>query len=470
MSDDIRTRVLYFFQCYNLTGSKLVVAVSGGPDSVCLLHLLSSLKDELKLTLHVAHLDHRLRGAESKADSEYVRAMAGQLGLPCTIGQADVKAFQKSNKMTLEEAAREVCYSFLADVCEKIGSYYIVTGHTQNDNVETILLHIVRGSGTRGLVGLKPMTPRIIKSRRFLIVRPMIDITREETVGYCQRLRLEPRLDASNLELSPMRNKIRLKLLPLLEGYNSNIAEALLRLSASAADELDYLDEQVANLWGSVAKREGDVITLDKEGLQNVHPALKRHLLRSCLEQLPGGLKDIESRHIENMLSLMGKPSGRRIDLLYGLVFMVGYDAYWLGKENDLPCLYPTLDREYPLIIPGVTKLPGWHVEAKIVQALDRDDNPLVAYMNADAVGQKLNVRTWKRGDRFQPLGLGAEKKLGEFMIDTRIPRLWRRNIPVVVSSSEIVWLAGYRLDERVKVTSKTRRVLRLEFKVRIGH
>lgn len=463
--DDIKLRVIRFFQNHKLSGSKLVVAVSGGPDSVCLLQLLSSLKDELKLTLHVAHLDHHLRGEESQADAEYVRRLAGSLHIPVTIGHADVKAFQKTNKMTLEEAAREVRYSFLADVCEKIGTHYIVTGHTQNDNVETILLHIVRGSGTRGLVGLKPLTPRTIDKREVNIVRPMLDITREETVGYCQRLGLEPRADASNFELSPLRNKIRLQLLPLLEGYNSNISEALLRLSASAADELEYLDGQVAELWNKVVTRDGNVITLDREGLQNVHPALKRHLLRTCLEQLPGGLKDIESRHIEDMLSLLDKTSGRRIDLLYGLVFLAGYDTLWLGKESELPCPYPRLDGRYPLTIPGNTELPGWHVEAKVVQAFDSDDNPLVAYMDAEATVSNLSVRNWQRGDCFQPLGMSYEKKLGEFMIDARIPRLWRHNIPVVVSPSGIVWLVGYRLDERVKVTSETRRVLRLEFK-----
>ena len=320
------------------------------------------------------------------------------------------------------------------------------------------------GFGLRS-VEERPLTPRTIGGRELVIVRPLIDITREETVDYCQRSGLEPRFDASNLELSPLRNKIRLKLLPMLERYNSNIADALLRLSASAADELDYLDEQVAKLWSRVVKREGDVVTLDKKRLRDVHPALKRHLLRACLEQLTGGLKDIESCHIEDMLSLMEKPSGRRIDLPYGLVFMVGYDAYWLGKEGDLPGPFSSLVGEYPLTIPGVTELPGWRVEAKIVPTLDRDDNPLVAFLDADATGKDLSVRTWKMGDCFKPLGMGCEKKLGKFMIDARIPRLWRHNIPVVASSSGIVWLVGYRLDERVKVTSETRRVLRLEFK-----
>ena len=442
-----------------------MVAVSGGPDSVCLLHLLSNLKTTLGLDLHVAHLDHQLRGVASSADAEYVMVLAQGLGLPFSIEQADVKAIQKSSKMTLEEAAREVRYSFLSDVCDRVGAHYIVTGHTQNDNVETILLHIVRGSGTRGLVGLRPLTPRTIGGREITIVRPMLDITKEEILDYCQRLGLEPRADASNLELSPLRNKIRLKLLPILEGYNSNIAGALLRLSASASDELDYLDERVAELWRKVAHQECAVITLDKKGIEGIHPALLRQLLRHCLEQLPGGLKDIESRHIEDMLSLMDKPSGSRIDLPYGLVFMAGYDTFCLGREADLPSPFPPLRGEYPLTIPGVTSIPGWQVETKVVHAFDRDDNLLVGYMDADVVGSNLSARTWKKGDCFQPLGMACEKKLAEFMIDARIPRLWRHNIPVVMSPSGIVWLVGYRLDDRIKVYIKTSKVLRLEFK-----
>ena len=465
MSDDIKLRVTRFFHCHNLTGSQLVLAVSGGPDSVCLLYLLSTLKDQLGLTLHAAHLDHCLRGEESRGDAEYVSTLAGKLGLPVTIGQADVKAYQRDKKLTLEEAAREVRYNFLAEVAQSVGTDFIVTGHTQNDNVETVLLHIIRGSGTRGLVGLKPLTPMTLGGRDVMVVRPMLDITRGETVDYCRVQNLAPRLDSSNLELSPLRNKIRLELLPLLGRYNANIPEALLRLSASTAGELDYLDAQVAELWKRVARQEGDLITLDKQGLRDVHPALLRQLLRYCFEQLPSGLRDIESGHIEDMLSLMDKAAGRRIDLPYGLVFVAGYDRFWLGKEDGLPCPFPPLEGEYPLSIPGVTQLSGWRVEAKVVQAFDRDDNSLTAYMNLDKIGQKLSVRTWRRGDRFYPLGLGAEKKLGEFMIDARIPKLWRRNIPVVVSPSGIVWLVGYRPDERVKVRAETKTVLKVDFK-----
>jgi len=466
MTQELPQRVSHFFRQHGLAGSKLVLAVSGGTDSVCLLHLLSNLKDELGLTLHVAHLDHRLRGDESRADAEYVSALAERLGVAATLGQADVKAYRKEKKLSLEEAAREVRYAFLAGVARSLGTRFIVTGHTLDDHVETVLLHIIRGSGTRGLAGLKPLTTRTVDNTQLTIVRPLFDIMRTETLEYCHRQGLEPRLDSSNFELSPLRNKIRLQLMPLLTRYNSNISGVLTRLSVTASDEMDYLDQQITELWERVARREGDVITLDKEALRCVHPALKRHLLRACFKQLLGNLKDIESRHIEEILAVIDKPAGRQISLPYRLVFAVGYDNYWLGKEDEIPCPFPAMEGERRLTVPGVTDMRGWRVETAIVKTFEQSDvNALVAYLDLDAVGQDFTVRMWKRSDRFQPLGLGAEKKLGEFMIDARVPRLWRHNIPIVVSAQHIVWLVGYRLDERAKVTSRTRRVLRLEFR-----
>jgi tRNA(Ile)-lysidine synthase len=144
---------------------------------------------------------------------------------------------------------------------------------------------------------------------------------------------------------------------------------------------------------------------------------------------------------------------------------MAGYDRFWLGKEAVLPCPFPPLEGEYPLTVPGVTQIPGWIIEASVISSFEQgSDSAMTAYMDMDRVGQNLSVRTWKQGDRFQPLGMAFEKKLGEFMIDARIPGMWRHNIPVVVSDAGIVWLAGYRLDDRFKVTSETGRILRLEF------
>jgi tRNA(Ile)-lysidine synthase len=455
MTKSLDLQVLTFIREHGLAGKKLVLAVSGGPDSVCLLHLLSGLRDKLELTLHVAHLDHQLRGLESQADAEYVAMLAKEMGLLYTIGQADVRAYQRRKKLSLEEAAREMRYQFLAEVSERLDIPYVVTGHTADDQLETILLHIVRGSGTRGLVGLKPLTPWTMEKRCITIVRPLLGVSRQETQRYCREHGLNPRTDATNLQL-----------LPLLKNYNPAAGDGLLRASTIAADETDYLDEQVRILQGSLVRRQGNAVELEKEGLITLHKAIRRHLLRACVKEVLGHLKDIENRHIEAMLSLLEKPAGRQIDLPYGLVFMADYKSYWLGHQADMPCPYPLLEEEYILVVPGISKIPGWDVRAAIVQTgtVEYTDG-LKACFDIDRVGQKLSVRTWRRGDRFQPLGMDAEKKLGQFMLDARIPRHWRNRVPMVLANGQIIWLVNYRIDERVKVTDSTRRVLTLQFK-----
>ena len=448
-------------------GSRLLLAVSGGPDSTCLLHILFGLRQELGVELHIAHLDHRLRGAESEADAAYVEKLAASLGVPATIEKRDVKTYQKEKRISLEEAAREVRYRFLADVAGNIGADYIVTGHTLDDQVETILMHIIRGTGTRGLVGLKPYSQWQLDGRSITVVRPLLEVSRQQTAEYCQENKLIPRLDTSNLSLSPLRNRIRQQLLPLLKSYNPGVVEALLRIAVIANDEIAFLDAEVTRLWPAVVAQEEGMIILKKESFNKLPTAIKRHLLRTAVGHILGSLKDIETRHIEEILAILDKPAGRQINLPGGLIFSIEYDRYLLGLETVNTCPYHVIGGEYRINIPGKTNLPGWLVEAEIIktQAMKKEDDDFTAHLDLDKAGNELEVRQRKPGDRFQPLGLAQPKKLNEFMIDTKIPRSWRRRIPVVYSPKQILWLVGYRIDDRVKVTEETKKVLRLEFK-----
>ncbi len=468
-------------------GSILLVAVSGGADSICLLHLLVRLSSELDIRLHVAHLDHMLRGAESKADADYVARLARELGVPATVEKRDVAAYRKEKRISLEEAAREVRYRFLADTASSVGAGRISTGHTQDDQLETILMHLVRGTGTRGLIGLKPVSQWKLNGWSVTIVRPLLEVSRQETAEYCQSHKLNPRMDTSNLELSPLRNRIRQQLLPLLKSYNPGVAQALLRASAIAGGEIAFLDGEVSRLWNEVVQKQEGVIILDKERFSRLPPALKRHLLRTAIEGLWGSLKDIEARHIQGIMAALDKPAGKQIGLPGGLVFSIEYDRYLLGLEPASLCPFPELTGESALKIPGETRLPGWQVEATVgkpegtlallktpvplpfskgkgVKGVGLTDN-LTACFDFDKTGDEIMVRTRKRGDSFRPLGSVGSKKLNEFMIDARIPRTWRERIPVVFSPEHILWLVGYRIDEKVKVTEATRQVLKLDFR-----
>lgn len=460
--------MLGFIQEHQLVpgGEKLVVAVSGGADSVCLLHILASLQKELKLKLHIAHLNHQLRGAESDADADYVADLARQLGIPATIEKRDVKGYQARERLSLEEAAREVRYGFLAQVAGAIGAKQVAVGHTRDDHIETILMHLIRGSGTRGLRGLQPATLWQSGADSLTIIRPLLEVSHQETEDYCRQHRLAPRLDASNLSLSPLRNRIRQQLLPLLESYNPAVAEALLRTGRIAGDDITFLDKQVARLWDEVAQQDGKTIILDKAGFDRMLPALKRYLLRAAVERLLGSAKDIEMRHIEEMMSLATKPAGKRLSLPGGLTFSIEYNRYLLTSDPAALSPLPPLKGEFQLNIPGKTLLPGWHVEAAIIkrEEMSDEEGDFTAYLDLGKSGRKLLVRPRRRGDRFQPLGLSQPKKLGEFMIDAKIPQAWRGQIPIVCSQEQILWVVGWRLDERAKVSQDTKQVLHLKF------
>jgi len=499
LQESLEQRVLRFIREHQLLSSQtpLLVAVSGGPDSVCLLHVLVKLQEALGVKLHMAHLNHQLRGAEAEADARYVSALAHRLGNPATIEQRDVKGYQAQHHISLEEAAREVRYTFLAQVARSIGANQVAVGHTTDDHIETILMHLIRGTGTRGLRGLQPMVTCQFSGNSLTVVRPLLPVSRGETASYCYYHQLMPRLDTSNLSLSPLRNKIRLELLPLLKSYNPRIAEALLRTARTAGDELAFLDREVSQIWDGVAQRQESTITLDKEGLLKLPPALQRHLLRTAIEQLLGNLKDIETRHIEEIIDALTKPAGKRISLPGGLIFSIDYNKYLIGSDLAALSPFPGLEAESNLKIPGETQLPGWYVAAAIldpsvvegkpegasapseittplplikgkgIKGIGLINNDFTAYFDLNKTGDKLVVRTRQRGDRFQPMGMSQPKKLGEFMIDAKIPHSWRQRIPIVCSPEQVLWIVGWRIDERVKVTDTTKQILCLEFKRR---
>jgi len=512
----LESKVIGFIQRCSLISPEeiVVVGVSGGADSVCLLHVLAKWQKRLGIKLHVAHLNHQLRGVESEADAEYVSDLAGSLGIPVTIDRQDVAAYRTERNCSIEEAARELRYAFLARVAREVGANRIATGHTRDDQVETILMHILRGTGITGLCGLAPCSPMgydsqgmslpasplSLRAKRsnLLVIRPLLDITKEETTSYCQQYQLDPRIDSSNLSLSFFRNRLRLQLLPLLRQYNPGVDQALLRLADIAKEDNTFLEQQASGLWEEVAKQDNNVIYLDKRQLATLPLALQRQLLRTAVARLAGDTRDIEASHIEAARSLLNKPVGKRISLPHGLICHGGYNELaitrlplvhdseghcesrlvgtWLSQLPPSP--FPPLPGEFPLKVPGETVFPGWKVIASTVG--ERVDAPslrgvlstsegtcqsnLVADFDYHKTGTQLFVRQRQPGDRFQPLGMNMPKKLQEFMVDVKIPRSWRGHIPIVCSPQQIIWVVGWRIDDRVKTTEASKEILRLEF------
>jgi len=467
---ELKQRVLQSIRKEDLIpgGETILVGVSGGPDSVCLLHILDHLKETLGVSLHVVHLNHMLRGAASDADAGYVSRLAQRLGLPVTVAERDVLAYKQEHRLSLEEAARQARYDFFAEVATSLGARRIALGHTAADQMETILMHLVRGSGLAGIRGMQPLVIwRSPASGTCLrLVRPLLDVDREETEAYCQAYVLEPRSDFSNYSLDYTRNRFRHELVPLLESYNPNVGAALLRTARAAADAVSYLEEQLSLTWDQVVSEQPDRLLLDTMAVAALHPALRRHLLRRVLEQLLGELTDIESVHIEKMIEALGKPAGKKLSLPGGLVLHVGYDTCSVSRGTIDTCPFPALQGEHRLNVSGETSLPGWRVKSGITPCPppSTTSNGFKAYLDLDEAGKELLIRGRRPGDRFQPLGMEQPKKLQDFMVDAKILRAWRDRVPLVCSSEQILWVVGWRIAEQVKVKDTTDEVLLLEF------
>ncbi|HEX75994.1 MAG TPA: tRNA lysidine(34) synthetase TilS [Dehalococcoidia bacterium] len=465
----LEQRVIHFIQEHKLfsAGEKLVVAVSGGADSVCLFHILVQWQRELGVKLQVAHLNHQLRGAESDSDAKYVCDLAHHLDIPVTIEHRDVAAYRDRKGYSLEEAAREVRYSFLAEVAGATGASRVTVGHTRDDQIETILMHLLRGTGIAGLRGLQPRSLLQYGEdrERMEVVRPLLEVTRQETLDYCQRYQLRPRSDSSNTELSFLRNRVRLELLPVLRNYNPSIDKALLRLAAAAGDDVSFIEEQALWLWNKVAKEESSAIYLDRSKIASLPRAMQRQILRLAVARLLGSLKDIEADHLEAMVDFLAKPAGKRLCLPQGLTLLTEYGRLVLTSAQASLCPLPPLEDVFNINVPGKTALPSWQVKADILKEPgDSDEDSFAANFDLDKVGKELTVRQRKPGDRFQPLGMSQIKKLQDFMVDVRIPRTWRGRVPLVCSGEQILWVVGWRIDDRVKVTEATKNILRLEF------
>ncbi|MFQ5859597.1 MAG: tRNA lysidine(34) synthetase TilS, partial [Anaerolineae bacterium] len=462
-------------------GETVVVGVSGGPDSLCLLHILKGLQDELQIQLHVGHLDHAIR-PESADDARFVAGLAKDWGLPATIERQDVPGLARAEGFAMEQAARRARYRFLARIAGRNGARTVAVGHNADDQVETIVMHLIRGAGLAGLRGMQPRLPyppalgtpeAQVIADTLSLVRPLLEVPRSAIEAYCQEHSLRPRFDRSNLDTTFFRNRLRHELIPELETYNPNIREVLRRTARVIADEYDYLRQQRAADWERVVTPGDGCFVFDLSTWQTLHVSTQRSLLRQAVRRLRRELRDVDWVHIENALEVANtKPAGSEAVLPAGLALFKGYDTFTIGETQPLPD-WPLLHVERLLLeIPGATPLPGtdWQVIAdtlsrsELSEAELHDPNPWHTVLDRDAAGDELRLRRRQAGDRFQPLGMaGHSKTLAEFMIGEKIPQHVRDQLPVVVNADDqIVWLAGWRLDERVRIAESTVRVLRL--------
>ncbi len=440
----------------------LLVGVSGGPDSVCLFHILSSLQTALGFRLSAAHMDHMLRGKSSKDDVAYVAGLCDRHKVALYHEAVDVASYKRSNRLSLEEAARECRYAFFGRAAEEAGTRVVVLGHTSDDQVETVLMHVLRGAGLAGLRGMAPVSHR----GALLVARPLLGTLRVETEAYCAEAGLMPRQDASNMDRRFLRNRLRLDTLPALRDVNPRVDAALLRLAENAGSAGEAIEAMVSEKWPLLVRGASEGVALDRRGLAQLHDALAAEALRRAVLEVAGSLKGISSEHIARLLALANGPTGRRTRLPHGIEAMVDYEVLHIARSRDLESPPVGFGGSYPVRFPGQARVPDWEVRSEVVpRAQGSKPGGLIAEMHPGLRGTEAWVRSRRDGDRFKPAGMRGSKKLQDFLVDSRVPRAKRDSVPLLCDPEGILWVVGYRLDQRALPPVEADRVLRVEFR-----
>lgn len=452
VKETIRKHRLFSF------GERLLVAVSGGPDSVALLYLLHGLKEELGLSLEVAHLEHGLRGEEAVEDARFVAGMAERLALPFHLKRVDL--LEKRGSGNLEAMAREERYRFFADVAERSGLDKIATAHTRDDQVETLLMRLLRGSGRKGLGAMPPVSRPLAAGP--LVVRPLIETSRKEILDYLAVEGLDYRTDRTNLDPHLLRNWIRLELLPMLrKRIDPGLDERLARLADLWRDEEALLAEVAKDRFKAVARG----MEIDSDLFLRQEKALQRRLIRLWFETVRGDLRAVDFDHVEESIRFVsqGPPQGRlSIPGGWELVKQYGIVRLEEKRRGDKPACYSyVLPQEGEIVIAEA----GKRIQSSLAPCPPRPwpESPMEALFDPAFLPKTLIVRNFRPGDRFRPLGMEGHKKIKELFIEKKVPLAVRATQPLLLADGEILWIAGYGRSEIARVRAGTRRVLRVK-------
>jgi len=440
-------------------GDRVVVAVSGGPDSVCLLDVLDSLKERLDVTLCVVHVDHTTRDGESAADAEFVAELADRYGLPCDVVRVNV---ERESGESFELAARRLRYAVFEDVTLSRGAARLATGHTADDQAETVLMRMVRGTGPRGLAGILPVAER----ERMTVVRPLIDLWRTEIEQYIADREIPWRQDRTNTMTCYLRNRVRLQLIPELEReFNPAVKAALVRLAELARDEQDELSRYARGAARSALDHETDgQAHVVREAFRAMPVAIGRLCVMAWSSSVLGtpwhGTADAVERAVTFLCS---DTTTGEIHLPENVCVQLEYDHAVFRRTAQHATPAPS-EKPVVLPVPGRVEvdwaglaftarlLPRADAPADIRQACTRD----VHYFDADRTAGELMLRRRRRGDTFQPVGLSGTIKLSDFFINRKVPARLRDTVPILASDAGIVWVVGYAADERCAVQDST--------------
>lgn len=433
----------------------VVVALSGGPDSVCLLHILHRMSKEMNLKIFAAHLNHKIRGLEAYMDSLYVMKLCEELQIPCFIRAIDVPKYCSDNKLGLEDGARKLRYEIFNEIKEKVSADKIAIGHNKNDQAETVLMRIMRGTGLQGLRGIE-------YKRDGEIIRPILDISREEIEKYCEENNLHPRIDRTNLEAIYSRNKIRLKILPYMkEEFNENIVGSIVRMSNSLKIDSDYIDSQVEKAYMEVCRKYEDGVYIFVDLLIEEHEAIKSRLVIKAIKEILGDANSIDKKHIDDVLRLAEKnKTGKKINLPRS-IHAYRFNDYILISLKEIN--YEKLEYNYEIELGSEVYIEelGKTFKSRVVDVDDFDAENLgknTQYVDFGKIKGNITLRNRHQGDKI--ILRGGTKKIKELFIGMKIPREERSSVPLIVNEGNIISVCGYRISANYLLDENTEKIL----------
>lgn len=455
-----------------LTRDRPVIAgISGGPDSLCLMNVLR----KTGYRIIVAHFNHKLR-PDSDTDANIVEQTAARLNLVSVIQSGDVRAFADAEKLSIEEAARILRYRFLMGQARHFQAQAVAVGHTADDQVETVLMHFIRGAGLAGLKGMNHRTVIRMFDPDIPIVRPLLDIWREETIVYCAANGFRPRHDPSNASLDFFRNRLRHLLIPTLESYNPRFREVLWRTSRSLAGDHEILSGLLDEIWKEcVAQENPDFVAFDLNALASQSVGLQRNLIRRAMERLQPDEMDISFATLERAANfLSGSHERSRLDLPNELhLLREGMLIYVVAGDATLPIerwpQMPDGTSAIPVQLPGNVPLAGgwklscerWNIPSLAMEQAKSNEDPFQVWLDAKEITEALELRIRQDGDRFEPLGMdGHEVKISDFFINVKLPQRARDHWPLLCMGEKVIWVPGYRPAHPFRLTESTRQVL----------
>lgn len=441
-------------------GDRVLVALSGGPDSVCLLKILHDLKKDFNVELAAAHVNHMLRGEEAFKDEEYARAMCEGLDIKFYSKRVDINKVSKQRNISHELAGREERYKFFQFISKENKCNKIAVAHNANDQAETVLMNMMRGTGIEGLCGIR-------SKREGGIIRPILCLSREEIEDYCELYNLNPRIDKSNLESIYSRNKVRLDILPYMKNnFNKDIIETINRMTNLLQIDNDFIEKECNNNYKKYCTNSEKNLIISKEAFF-IEKAILTRLIKKTFIEFTGKHTNFEMKHIYEVISLASNSTNKKVNIPHGIIAENIYGDIYL-KFNEVE------KKEYKEITLIKNELDNnfidfedYSISFVIIDNknnIEFSNNILIKFFDYDKIKEKLIIRKRVNGDKMTPLGMKGTKKIKDIFMDLKIPIEKRDKVPILCFDNEIAWLVGYKVSEKFKITKETKNIIKITF------